>query len=215
VDIERCNHRANEAQSIVMVAYKEYKESKHGTLALSILFVLIVAPSSVLGYVPAVNPRVPAFILQQIAQLPDTLSSYEPSSASLPPSTSNQPRQKVKYDLGIGKNLPVGVSKSAISNTAHKEQDDHASAARFWIVPEPVVKPRDYVSNVIGETDEMINKEPPIAPLAMKNFPGSIIMNSEKEVVSESGKFLGRDYDLNTIWVQMLIADQNREMVHA
>eukprot|EP00978_Attheya_sp_CCMP212_P008873 scaffold20828_cov56-Attheya_sp.AAC.2 len=193
-----------------------YKESKHGTLALSIFFVLIVAPSSVLGYVPVVNPRVPAFILQRIAQLPDTSSSssYEPSSSALPPSDSNQPRQKVKYDLGIGKNLPVGVSKSAISNSAHKNQDDHASAARFWIVPEPVVKPRDCMSNAIGETDEMINKEPPTAPLAMKNFPGSI-MNSEKEVVSESGKFLGRDYDLNTIWVQMLIADQKSQMVHA
>jgi hypothetical protein len=189
-----------------MVSYKDCNESKHRTLALSILFVLIVAPSSVLGYVPVVNPRVPAFILQQIAQLSDT-------STSLLLPRINQSRQRVKYDLGIGKNLPVGVSKAAISNSSHKKQDDHASAAQFWMVPESVVKPRDDVSNDIGETDEMIRNEP-TAPIAMKSFPGTIV-NSEKEVISESGKFLGRDYDLNTIWVQMLIADQNTKMVHA
>lgn len=117
-------------------------------------------------------------------------------------SQQQQTQQRVKYDLGLGKNPPV--TRKAGRKT--KTRMSTSEATRFWMIPEAVNNyPSPLLSKEAGAKLEQI--VPSRMSLDAVDISGK---NKDATAVLQVNPV---DLEMNTLWVEMLIHHQQNKML--
>lgn len=114
----------------------------------------------------------------------------------------------MKYDLGLGKNLPVGNSKPSIDTYNHDDNlhmsvsylIDHESVREF---PDPTRIP---LKNA-GTAQQKIQYAPLVPQRITDDSTISITSNGQ----AIARKFRGH-FDLNTAWIELLIHEEQKKI---
>lgn len=174
----------------------------HRVTSMRTLIILMALPSA-LGYATSATPiSKPAFL---------------PTTVKLPPKTvpSNHPQ---RYDLGLGKNAPLTNDSHAKSQSENVE-----TACHFWIAPEPAKtcpSPRSLEKRSFAATTQ---SHPKVSKKSIrKSIPVHLKRQSEDDLqISRNGIIMSRSsngasqLDLNTVWVEALIHNQQKQLAHA
>ena len=174
------------------------------TMTTATLLATMLATPGAFAYVSSVPspPGKPAFGLSEKTARQTTKTTAAASSSS---SSSSS------YDLGIGKNKPV----KNIPYKAKVRYDNVESVADFWMVQDSV---HDFPMPAMDSkgTEEAQQKPPvtkrrivPIVPNRMSEDAVSIMTEGEDALTVARAQ--PKQLDLNTIWVEMLIHDQQMQ----
>lgn len=108
-----------------------------------------------------------------------------------------------KYDLGLGKNKPLTKHPSTSLPT------DVQTASQFWGAPEPAVEypsPRERRSEKNNDDTKRGNTSTPIFPRRQSE---DVLHIREDRTIKQTS---AAQLDVNTVWVEMLIHDQQRKL---
>jgi len=161
------------------------------------LIILMALPSAH-GYATSTPMTKPAF-MPQIA----------PSKTSSPPQ---------KYDLGLGKNEPLTNHKRAAL-----PPQDVATAAQYWMASEPAVTFPSPLAQQNESTLTPTLQQPAVSnkpkrtslPLHPTRKSEDVLKISDDGMMMSASRPSAKQLDLNTVWVEMLIHNQQMQLAHA
>ena len=201
---------------------------------MTVAFLTFAMIATASGYVvspPPAPPPVPVEIVQPALErpknykiFPETTMQQSDLKGNTVQQVGRQPqRQRISYDLGIGKNAPVGFIRS----NAQPNDDDTARAVQYWDHhqtvneypnPEVVAQARSAMldssssqegpsSSTEQQTPTKRRKSQNIVPerFSGEQFP---ITNQQAVPTIAARESVVRQHDLNTAWVEMLIHEQ-------
>lgn len=169
----------------------------------SLLVCIATLPAGSFAYVASVAspPGPPTFAKPTF--LPRTTTA-EPTTTER--STSHiTNRRSAKYDLGLGKNLPVKAKKRPTVNTKQSTQD----AVSYWMIPEAA---NNYPSPLSQAPKLKRIKTAQVIPTRMAEDVVAISGTHEAATAVLRG-ISTVDLDVNTLWVEMLIHQQQNKMM--
>ena len=173
----------------------------HRVTSMRSLIILLALPSA-LGY------TTPAPISKPTVMPTTRLTST--------PDASHQPQ---RYDLGLGKNKPLTNDKPATS-----QSQDVMAASQFWIAPVPAVtfpSPRALDEEMVERAFAVSTR--PRKELSKESRRSSISLHPKRQSeddlrISNEGiisRSRATKLDLNTVWVEMLIHNQQMQLTRA
>jgi len=162
------------------------------------LIILLALPSA-LGYATSAPMTKPAFMPQIVP--------------------SKKTRSPQKYDLGLGKNAPLSNH-----DRATLPPQGVTTAAQYWMAPEPAVTfPSPLAQLQQSRTSGASKLQPAVSNNKSKRT--SILLHQERHSedvlkISDDGimspsRPSASKLDLNTVWVEMLIHNQQMQLAHA
>ena len=163
------------------------------------LFLVLMSTSTALSYVSTSTPSgiitKPTF---------GSIHQHEEEDSTLRVPT-NQHRHSTTYDLGLGKNPPVVGKRTSIDT-------DRNTATRFWVEHEAV---HQYPSPslAIEEFKPRIPPKMPLPKVKPSRMSEDVLNISSKKgssVIFQANPNL--KIDLNTVWVEMMIHNQQMQL---
>ena len=119
---------------------------------------------------------------------------------------------RIKYDLGLGKNLPVTGSQKSF----HPHRNVH-QAVEYWMVSDSTrsfPQPNSQLDRDTSGTPISMPTAKKLRPIIPSRFSHDAIHISQSENEAQAVWALHpNDVDVNTMWVEMLI--HHEQMIHA
>jgi hypothetical protein len=176
--------------------------STHSMIMISLFFSLVMQASTTVTC---------AYIVSSTSTSSTVISS--PTFLPSPITTKKaESETRVKYDLGLGKNLPVKGSQQAFQ-PHHNVQH----AAKYWMVSDSThsfPQPSSQHERNTSESAISMSTAKKLRPIIPSRFSDDAIHISHSEHEAQAVWTLHpNEVDINTMWVEMLI--HHEQMIHA
>lgn len=166
------------------------------------------------------NPTTAVFGVRMRSQKTTLIPAVVPTTQATSPPPQEQQQQTettgkstntrsspVSYDLGLGKNAPVGFHSPTPTTTT---TDDVYRAAQFLLEHEAAVP---YPAPLQKKNQTQQQPKCPLPPVPLQRFSDDVLKIVQDDQKAAPTAFASdNEWDLNTPWVEMLIHEQQAKL---